>query len=92
MSPTVPHFALARPRAVRMPSRAGGAPERLRLLLQAVLVALQVAWFTLVGWLGATLALLPVAIRGAPVGRRAERRQPRYRLLPSPTAEDVAGR
>jgi hypothetical protein len=91
--------ARARARTGRAPSRAGRARERLGLLLQTVLVAVQVAWLTLVGWMGATMALLPAVLQGAPRGGRAERRALRMRLVPpvarlgvSEGAEGSAGR
>lgn len=39
------------------------------LTFRTAVVAAQVAWFTLLGWIGATLTLLPLALRGAPLGR-----------------------
>lgn len=48
-------------------------------------VVLQVAWFTLRGWVGAALTLLPVVLDGAPAGRRTG---PRLRLLPAPAAAE----
>jgi hypothetical protein len=56
--------------------------ERLRLLLQTALVAIQVVWFTVVGWIGATITLLPLAVRGGPLDRRAALRAERVRLVP----------
>ncbi len=54
---------------LRAPWPAPAGAARLRLGLRTTLVALQVACLTLVGWIGATLTLLPLALRGAPVGR-----------------------
>jgi hypothetical protein len=51
------------------PRRTVSRSGRLRLGVRAVLVAIQVACVTLVGWIGATLTVLPLALRG-PAGRR----------------------
>jgi hypothetical protein len=57
--------------------------------LRTALVAVQVVCFTLIGWVGATLVLLPLALRGAPAGRRPwAGAPPVVRLLePSPPRE-----
>lgn len=83
MSPTSSEPALLRPRTVPGRLRAVPFEGRLRLALQTLAVALQVAWFTLRGWAGAALALLPVVLDGGPAGRRTG---PRIRLLPAPAA------
>ena len=57
---------------------------RLRPSLGTALVTIQVACLTLVGWIGATLTLLPLAIRGAPVGRRVRASAPRVMRLLEP--------
>ncbi len=69
----------------RAPFREG----RLRLGLRTALVAVQVVFFNLVGWMGATLTLLPLAIRGAPLGRRGRVDAPRvvHLLEPSQSRE-----
>ncbi len=76
------------------PSRRAAAGEgRLRLGLRTILVGAQVAGFSLVGWLGATLTLLPLAIRGAPTGRRGRAGAPRMvRLLEDARPEEVLPR
>ena len=40
------------------------------LFVRAALVAIQVTWLTLLGWVAATLALLPIVLRQSPAGRR----------------------
>ena len=77
------------PEPAPQPQRA--APPQLRpsfregrfwLGLRAALVALQVACLTVIGWIGATLTLLPLALRGAPAARRVWlRRSITVRLL-----------
>jgi hypothetical protein len=52
------------------PRRAPSGGGRARLGARTLLVAVQVACVSLVGWLGATLTLLPLALRGGPAGRR----------------------
>jgi hypothetical protein len=67
------------------PQRAFSHAARLWLSLRAALVAPQVACLTLVGWIGATLTLLPLALRGAPIGRRVWAGEPGVvRLLEPP--------
>ncbi len=53
----------------RAPRTAPSLVGRLRLGFRTALIAAQVACMTLIGWIGATLTLLPLAVRGAPVGR-----------------------
>lgn len=66
---------------------------RLWLSLRTALVAVQVAWLTLVGWIGATVTLLPLVIRGAPIGRRVRASAPRMmRLLESAAPREVLPR
>lgn len=69
----------------RVPSDEG----RLWLSLRTGVVAVQVAFLTLVGWMGAILTLLPLAIRGAPIGRKVRVSAPQVmRLLePAPPRE-----
>lgn len=78
MSPTVEPSLATKVRAVPSPRR--GEPRRLRLALQVLAASLQVAWLTLVGWVGAFLALLPVALQGAPLGHRVARGPAREQL------------
>ncbi len=80
-----------RPAAPRagLAERAG---EQLRWAFVSLTVAVQVAWFTLVGWVGASLALLPTVLQGGPVGRRVAREAPPLRLATATATEDVAGR
>lgn len=79
--------------AAAPPRRATAGEGRLWLSLRTVLVGAQVAGFTLVGWLGATLTLLPLAIRGAPTGRRGRAGAPRMvRLLEDAPPEEVLPR
>lgn len=66
--------------------------ERLRLLVQSVAATVQVAWFTVMGWIGASITLLPLALHGGPVGRRDERRALRFRLVTTAATEEAAGR
>jgi hypothetical protein len=66
---------------------------RLWLGLRTALVAIQVACLTLVGWIGATLTLLPLALRGEPLGRRVWAGAPRVmRLLEPPPPREVLPR
>jgi hypothetical protein len=56
---------------------------RFLLLLGATLLALQVAVLTLLGWMAATLALLPLAVRRTPLGRRLRpAAHPSARVIP----------
>lgn len=84
--------ALDEPRTTHAPPRRlppGQRPFWLRL--RTAVVALQVAWSSLVGWIGATLVLLPLAVRGAPLGRGLRPGVPGVvRLVPpSPPREAV---
>jgi hypothetical protein len=52
-------------------------------VLRALLAAAAVLWFTILGWIGGTLALVPLMWRRAPLGRRLHPRQPREaRIIP----------
>jgi hypothetical protein len=60
--------------------RSGG---RLVFALRSILVAAAVLWISTVAWLGATLALLPLVWRRAPLGRRLRPRPSReVRVIP----------
>jgi hypothetical protein len=53
------------------------------LLLRAVLAALSLAFLSLLAWLSAVLALVPLAWRRAPVGVRLRPLRPREaRIIP----------
>jgi hypothetical protein len=53
------------------------------LVLRTILVAVAVLWTSAFAWMGATLALLPVVWRRAPVGRRLRPRPSRdARVIP----------
>ncbi len=82
MSASGPEPAL-QPSCVAAPQRRPRLREgRTWLTLRSVLIALQVVWWTLIGWIGATLTLLPLALQGAPAGRKVWVRRPRVvRLL-----------
>jgi hypothetical protein len=67
--------------------RAPFGEGRLWLSLRTVLVALQVAWLSLVGWIGGFVTLLPIAIDGAPLGRRVRPTAPRVMRLLEPPRE-----
>jgi hypothetical protein len=55
---------------------------RVILLLRALAIAVVVAWFTVLGWLAAAVALAPLAIRGGPRGRRLRPVQREARIIP----------
>ncbi len=96
MSASGPEPALLDARSTVAPPRrpAHLGEGRLWLGLRTGLVAVQVACLTLVGWAGAILTLLPLAIRGGPIGRRIRVGVPRVvRLLePAPPREEVLPR
>ncbi len=93
MSRTVQEALTRQPRALGGRGRHRTLLERLRLLAQTAIATVQVAWFTLVGWIGATVTLLPLAFHGGPLGRRDQRRALRFRLVRAPAeAEETAGR
>ena len=75
-----PHLAVQRalPRAARL--EAG---------VRALPVAMQVAWLTVLGWVGATITLLPLAFRGAPLGRSSWPTTPARSLPAMPRRETV---
>ncbi len=90
MAVSGPERVIHRPCTTAPPPRRLVSPDgRLWLSLRAALVAVQVACLTVVGWIGATLTLLPVALRGAPVGRKVWPREPHLvRILePAPPHE-----
>ncbi len=62
-----------------------GPGRRLAARLRAVAAVLATLWSTVLAALGALLALAPLLVRSAPVGRRAPRRPPREaRVIPFP--------
>jgi hypothetical protein len=94
LSATGPEVLLDRPCTAAAAQRRPLAREgRLWLSLRTALVAVQVACVTLIGWIGATLTLLPLAMRGAPAGRRVWSGQARVvRLLGSPRSREAVPR
>ncbi len=87
MSASGPEPALLDPRTTvaPQPRRIPLAEGRLWLDLRGALVAVQVACLTLVGWVGAMLTLLPLAMRGGPLGRRVRVGTSRVVRLLEPT-------
>jgi hypothetical protein len=72
------HLHLASAPAGRRP-----VESRLALTASALLIAISVTWLTVVAWIAATLALLPLAWHRAPLGRRLRPRPPREaRVIP----------
>jgi hypothetical protein len=72
------HLRLATPPAARRP-----AENRVILFVRALAVAVGIAWLTVVGIAAATLALLPLLWRRAPLGRRLRPARPREgRVIP----------
>ncbi len=71
------HLRLA---TVPPPRRAG--ERRLFLLLRAAFAAVALLWVTLVAWGAATVALLPLAFRRAPLGRRLRPPRRDARVIP----------
>ncbi len=58
-------------------------PERrVWLFVRALLAALVLAWITFAAWAGAVVALLPLAWRRAPLGRRLRPPRPDARVIP----------
>lgn len=75
--------ARAHLRIATVPVARRRADGRALLFLRAALVALQVAFLTVLGWVAATLALLPLAIRRVPLGRRLRpAARPTARIIP----------
>ncbi len=75
---------------VRAPSGRGGRPQRERhvfLALRAFATAALAYALTVVAWIATTLTLLPLALRGRPIGRRPVARSP-----DEPAAEPAARR
>jgi hypothetical protein len=79
-------------RLATTPAASRRTGDQLRLVVRATLVALAVLWISLLAWAGATLALIPLVWRRAPLGRRLRPRpsrearvipfQPRRQALP----------
>ncbi len=89
-----PQPALDEPRTPHASRRRGPPGQRPPWLgLRTAVVALQVAWSSLVGWIGATLVLLPLAVRGAPLGRVVRPGVPGVvRLVPSSPPREAVPR
>jgi hypothetical protein len=56
--------------------------RRFVLLLRAVAIAIAVAWFTLVAWISAAIALAPLAWRRGPRGQRVRPIRREARVIP----------
>ncbi len=95
MSASRPEPALVDARHIAVPQRRRLTlgDGRIWLGLRTSAVAVQVACLTLVGWAGAVLTLLPLAMRGGPIGRRVRIAAPRVvRLLEAGPPREVLPR
>lgn len=69
-------------RLANIPSASRRTGSQLMLILRAALAAVVVAWISVIAWVGATLALLPIVWRRAPLGRRLRPHQRQARVIP----------
>ena len=73
------HLRLA-PAPHQEPPRSHG---RVALTARALVVAVVLGWLALVAWIAAAVALLPLVVAGAPLGRRLRPPAPREaRIIP----------
>jgi len=78
-----PQLARVHLRLAAAPAGGRRAESRIALSARALLVAISVTFLTVIAWVAAALALLPLAWHRAPLGRRLRPRPPREaRVIP----------
>lgn len=87
----VPPPGRTHPRLTLVTAPEPGRP-RVALFVRAALVRVWLSWVALLALLGAALALLPLAWRRAPVGRRLHHPPRQARVIPLPPARRAAPR